>query len=83
MPAPPLVEPRKLWELLLSGSGFRLWSKHRDYVLMSAEMEMSVWDARGRWLWSRPVKPPWSYSIKDGIVRLKSADETSFFSLGG
>jgi hypothetical protein len=68
-----LTLPRRLWEEKVE-YGFHGWRQCDDVVLMSAELELAAWDARGRKLWTALdavfVEPPWSYTVANGILTL-------------
>ncbi len=64
-----LVGKRRLWEDQ-TDFGFWGWSQTGDFVLMSAELEFSVWDQHGKKLWSTFVEPPWDFQVRDDIVEL-------------
>lgn len=50
--------------------GFLRWTRHEDYVLMSAELEFGVWSKTGEKLWSVCVEPPWNFTVSDKTVEL-------------
>lgn len=60
---------KRIWEDE-TPCGFWQWSRHDQYILMSAELEFSVWSQCGRKLWSTWVEPPWDYRIAEDIVTL-------------
>jgi hypothetical protein len=61
--------PRRLWEDETE-VGFWRWRRVGGVVLMSAELELAAWDVLGRKLWSTVVEPPWSYEVRNALVRL-------------
>ena len=65
-----LDQPQRLWEDE-ADTGFWSWARHGNYVIMSAELELAVWDVEGRKQWSTFVEPPWDYSVKDGVIYLE------------
>ena len=75
-----LSPPSLLWEDDTS-FGFWGWERHGDIVVMAAELEMAAWDINGDKLWSRYVEPPWTYSVKEGNVRLDIMGYQSEFPL--
>lgn len=70
----------RMWEeqILL---GFWGWERYGHYVIMSAEVEMAVWDMYGKKLWSTFVEPPWSYTLDDDSVYLDVGEKKFSFSL--
>ncbi len=75
-----LDPPRLLWEDD-ADCGFWGWERHGNTIIMSAELEMAVWDIEGRKLWSRYVEPPWGYCIEEGVVMLDIMGRHSQFLL--
>jgi len=61
--------PQKLWSDY-ADIGFLGWRHYREFVLMSAELELSVWNTSGEKLWTTFVEPPWGYSIQGDLVEL-------------
>lgn len=61
--------------------GFWRWARHRDVVVMSAELELAAWTAAGAKLWTTFVEPPWDYSIFDDEVVLDVMGVKRRFSL--
>jgi hypothetical protein len=60
--SPALIESHE------TNVGFWNWQQHGNLVVMSSELELSVWTTQGRKLWSRFVEPPWSYEVEgEGI----------------
>lgn len=50
--------------------GFWGWRHINNVVVMSAELELAVWNIYGEKLWSRFVEPPWHYDIEDDTLLL-------------
>ncbi len=71
---------RKLWEETIM-LGFWGWERYRQFVIMAAELEFSVWDIYGRKLWSMSVEPPWDYKLVDEVVHLNVMGEETVFYL--
>ncbi|HEX6052593.1 MAG TPA: hypothetical protein VFZ21_25185 [Gemmatimonadaceae bacterium] len=71
--------PRRLWADAAE-IGFWGWARHNDIVLMSAELELAAWDLEGRKLWTTFVEPPWTYTVRDGVVVLDVMGTKSEFS---
>lgn len=44
--------PEKLWEEDIM-VGFWGWQRYRDVIIMSAELQLTVWDRDGKKLWSQ------------------------------
>lgn len=61
--------PRQLWAEKCA-MGFTGWGLHGDVVVMSAELEVAAWTTLGEKLWSRPVEPPWSYTVAGDTLTL-------------
>jgi hypothetical protein len=61
--------PSRLW-VDTAEVGFWSWRRHGSTILMSAELELVAWDLDGNKLWTRPVEPPWSYTVADDQVTL-------------
>ncbi|WP_433040666.1 hypothetical protein [Dactylosporangium sp. CS-033363] len=60
---------RRQWEDTAEG-GFWQWRRHKNTVLMSAELELAAWTSDGGKLWSTFVEPPWSYRVDGSTVTL-------------
>jgi hypothetical protein len=75
-----LSAPVRLWQDA-ADCGFSRWSRYGDYVVMSAEIELAVWDNAGQKLWTSFVEPPWNYSVNDGVVELAVMGKVSHFDL--
>jgi hypothetical protein len=58
-----------LWEDV-ADTGFWGWCRHRDVIVMSAELELAAWDLAGKKLWSTFVEPPWNYSVEEMALKL-------------
>lgn len=71
-----LSRPARLWEDE-TDCGFWSWSRHRSVVLMAAELELAVWDVGGPKLWSRPVEPPWEFSVAGEVVAVDVMGDVS------
>lgn len=50
--------------------GFWGWVQHKNFVILLAELEFSVWNLDGKKIWSQFVEPPWDYDLNDNIVSL-------------
>ncbi len=50
--------------------GFGDWSKEQGFVILSAELEIVVFDTSGQKLWGTFVEPPWEYAIVGDNVEL-------------
>lgn len=61
--------------------GFWRWRRHRDVVVMSAELELAAWTADGRKLWATSVEPPWSYQVAADQLVLDVMGEVRAFDL--
>lgn len=72
---------RRLWEDT-ADSGFWGWKRHRDVIVMSAELELAAWTLEGKKLWSTFVEPPWVYSVRGVRVHLDVMGNKSEFDLG-
>ncbi len=70
----------KLWEDSTE-FGFLHWERYADYIIMSGELELAVWDIHGVKLWTTFVEPPWEYTVHEGIVHLDMMGKKSSFSL--
>ena len=71
---------RQIWEEV-ADVGFWSWRRHGRTVVMSAELELAAWGIGGEKRWATFVEPPWSYSVRDGIVELDVMGNVSEFSL--
>lgn len=64
--------------------GFWQWQRHGELVIMSAELEFSVWSSFGKKLWSRFVEPPWDFVVQgDEVVLDVMGDRQTFGLLSG
>lgn len=72
--------PSRLW-VDTADTGFHRWERYGDAVVLSAELELAVWNVRGTKLWSAPVEPPWEYRVEGGTVHLDVMGATSSFPL--
>lgn len=75
-----LDTPRRLWEDTCD-TGFWFWTRHGDYVVMSAELELAAWDIKGQKLWSTFVEPPWNYTVVNDDVQLDVMGQKTSFPL--
>jgi hypothetical protein len=75
-----LKAPERLWEDA-ADTGFWGWTKHENFVLMSAELEFAAWDSCGKKLCSTFVEPPWEYEIDKDIVELDVMGEKQVFKI--
>lgn len=71
---------KRLWRERAK-AGFLDWQRHGAYVVMSAGMELAVWDLYGSRRWSTCVEPPYGYTIVAGIMCLTSTSGTASFPL--
>lgn len=60
---------KRLWEQN-TNCGFLGWKRHKDFVLMSAELEFGVWSTSAVKLWSTFVEPPWSFELHEHTIEL-------------
>lgn len=65
-----LDQPAKLWEDR-ADTGFWGWERYKDVLLMSAELELAVWNIRGEKLWSTFVEPPWDYHLNENTISIE------------
>jgi hypothetical protein len=75
-----LQGPDRLWEDQ-ADTGFHVWQRHEDLVVMSAELELAAWDLQGVKRWSTFVEPPWEYRVDGGMVHLEVMGIPSSFPL--
>lgn len=75
-----LAAPRRLW-VDQADTGFWSWARHRDVVLMSAELELAAWTQKGEKLWTTFVEPPWEYAVEGDTVLLDVMGTQRRFSL--
>lgn len=68
------------WEDM-ADTGFWSWSRHKNTIIMSAELEMAAWDLSGKKLWSTFVEPPWNYDVVGNAVTLDVMGVKSTFDL--
>jgi len=71
---------RRLWRERVKG-GFGDWQRHGAYVVMSAGMELAVWDLHGSKQWSTSVAPPYSYAVAAGMMCVTMTGGTTSFPL--
>jgi len=71
---------RRLWRERVKG-GFGDWQRHGAYVVMSAGMELAVWDLHGSKQWSTSVAPPYSYAVVAGMMCVTTTGGTTSFPL--
>lgn len=64
------LAPIKLLSHQQTECGFWSWRRVNNVVLMSAELELAVWNIQGEKLWSRFVEPPWHYDIQGETLLL-------------
>jgi hypothetical protein len=69
-----------LWEDA-ADTGFWGWRRHRDVIIMSAELELAAWDLAGKKLWSSFVEPPWNYNVEGMALKLDVMGRKSQFGL--
>ncbi len=68
------LDPIQRLALVQTECGFWCWYRHGDFVVMCAELELSVWNIRGERLWSCFVEPPWHYEIEGDILKIDVMD---------
>ncbi len=77
-----LAAPMRLWENREdTHREFWHWSRHKETVLLAAELELAAWDIHGRKRWYAFVEPPWEYRVENGMVHLTVLDTPVSFSL--
>lgn len=64
------LSPIRLLTETQTECGFWGWSHTNDIVIMSAELELAVWNTQGEKLWSCFVEPPWHYHIQGETLLL-------------
>lgn len=69
-----------LWEDY-ADTGFWGWETYQDVLLMSAELELAVWNNRGEKLWSTFVEPPWSYRLDENTIHIGVMGSVASFPL--
>ncbi len=62
--------PEKLWEDS-ADLGFLHWERYGQWIIMSAETEVAVWDTQGGKRWSQYVEPPWMYTFESETMNLQ------------
>ncbi len=72
--------PKKVLTETLS-VGFLGWSRYGQFVIMSSELELAVWNINGEKLWSTFVEPPWNYTIENDELHLDVMGKETTFSL--
>lgn len=72
--------PEKIGEERVLG-GFWGWERYGRCVLLSAELELAMWDITGKKRWSIFVEPPWQYTLKGEMVLLDVMGRKSSFSI--
>lgn len=72
--------PTRLW-IDHAKCGFWSWSRHGEYVLLSAELELAAWTLDGVKRWTTFVEPPWVFNVSDGTVELDVMGEKSSFPI--
>lgn len=71
---------RRLW-IDEAELGFWRWKRSGNRVVMSAELELAVWDITGEKLWTTFVEPPWSYHVDGSSIRLDVMGTISKFPI--
>lgn len=61
--------------------GFLGWRRYGRYVVMSAELDVAVWDLAGTKLWSHFVEPPWDYNVEGEIFHLEVMEKHYSFPI--
>lgn len=72
--------PTRLWEETTC-HGFWGWARHSNFIIMSAELELTAWDIHGRKHWTMFVEPPWEYRVVEGTVHLDVMGRLTSFQL--
>ena len=72
--------PSRLWEDF-TNCGLWSWTRHREYIVMSAELELAAWDINGRKRWTTYVEPPWEYRVTEETVHLDVMGRLTSFPL--
>lgn len=75
-----LDTPARLWEDEAE-LGFWGWERSGEFVIMSGELELAVWDTSGQKKWTRFVEPPWNYTVDGDTLRLDAMGQQSTLSL--
>lgn len=75
-----LNPPAKLWEDD-ADTGFWGWERYKDTLIMSAELELAVWNIRGEKLWTTFVEPPWDYRLDEDTIHLEVMGAKASFPL--
>ena len=75
-----LLITQRLWEDS-TAIGFSQWKRYKDWVIMSAEVELAVWDIYGQKKWSTFVEPPWSYTVEGELLHIDVMGNCSSFHL--
>lgn len=75
-----LDSPERLWEDQ-TYCGFWNWERYGEFVIMSAELELAVWDIYGQKRWSTFVEPPWSYELDADLIHLEVMGQRVSFPL--
>jgi hypothetical protein len=57
------------------------WARHGEFIVMSAELELAVWDIHGEKRWTTFVEPQWEYVVAEGLVHLDLMGQLSTFPL--
>jgi len=70
----------KVWQDT-ADTGFQAFERHEQYVIMSAELEVAVWNIQGKKVWSQFVEPPWTYRIEGETMHLDVMDHVNSFPL--
>lgn len=68
----------RLWEAAIDW-GFWSWSRHGDFAIMSAELELAVWSLHGERQWTTYVEPPWTYALNHESLELDVMGKKSVF----
>ena len=70
----------RLWEDK-ADVGFLGWERYRDIFIMSAELELAVWNIRGEKLWATFVEPPWDYHLDEDTIHIDVMGAKASFPL--
>lgn len=61
--------------------GFHAFERCGQYVIMHAELEVSVWTIQGKQQWSQFVEPPWIYRVEEETISLDVMGHSLSFPL--
>lgn len=72
--------PHRLWEESIL-AGFWGWQHYRQFIIMSSELELAVWDALGNKQWDLFVEPSWDYRVEEDTIHVDVMGKQTSFSL--